>query len=343
MFTSLIEAFKKVQSAQKRNEETFLEICGYPHYENVISNVLAFFFDDKNNHNLNGLLSKSFIEACGIRHTNLDFQFQVEREVRTDAGGFIDILLTNESCCIVIENKVFGVLNNDLNDYIKHAKKKNSEKTMGIVLSMYRLDPQCQDFVNITYSNFLDKIRSNLGHFIGSRSNQFLFLLMDLVTNIENLYKGGITMNSEFINFIRNNHESVQRIGAELKNFHDDLRKTVKQVNAQIVMQIQDPSVDQWSWRELPELYDVAGTDFHLRNEVGLAIDSIIDPNKWEFQVYVRKNPGIEFSILDYCMERGLTGNIDGDRFVLDEKLPMETKPTEVANKIVGLITTLKD
>ena len=55
MFSSLLEAFEKVQPTHEKADETMFEICGFPHYENVVSNVLAFFFDDKNNHNLNGL------------------------------------------------------------------------------------------------------------------------------------------------------------------------------------------------------------------------------------------------------------------------------------------------
>jgi len=341
MFNSLIKAFEKIQLTHETIDETMFEICGFPHYENVVSNVLAFFFDDNNNHNLNGLLAKSLIEASKIPESNLDLQFQAEREVGTGAG-FIDILLSNDSCCIVIENKIWAPLNNDLDDYIEFVKKRDKDKIIGIVLSMWDLDPKHPDFVNVTYSEFISKIRANLGHFIGRSTKQHLFLLIDLINNLEKLYDKGISMNSDFINFVRQNHENVQRFGAELKTLHDDLRKTVKQVNAIVIELIQDPSISQWSWRELPDLYDVAVTDFNIENGVGIAINSKVDPTKWEFQVFIRKNHGVNLSLVDFCNAKGLKGDAVEGRFTLIETLPLETDLGDVAHKIISLIKSLK-
>jgi hypothetical protein len=342
MFNGLIKAFLEIEPTHEETDQTIFEICGFPHYENVVSNVLAFFFDDNNNHNLKGLLTKSLIEASEISESNLDLQFEAEREVRTETGKYIDILLNNDSCCIVIENKIWAPLYNDLNDYIEHAKKSGKNQIFGIVLSMWELDPGHPDFVNVTYSNFISKIRDNLGHFIVRNTNQHLFLLVDLMNNLEKLYERGLSMNFDFINFVRQNHENVIRFGKELKTFHDDLRKTVKQVNAIVIELIQDPSIEQWPWRNLPDLYDVAVTDFTIENGVGIAIDSKVDPTEWEFQVFIRKNPGIKLSLADFCISKGLKGGIKESRFILSETLPLETDPTDVAKKIIDIINCLK-
>ena len=63
MFDKLLLEFQSIARNQDKSDETFFEICGFPHYENVISNVLTFFFDDQNPHNLNGLLIKSLLES----------------------------------------------------------------------------------------------------------------------------------------------------------------------------------------------------------------------------------------------------------------------------------------
>lgn len=342
MFDSLLKKFEKIPPAKKKADETLFEICGFPHYENVISNVLAFFFDDRNDHNLNGLLAKSLIEASGIPDSNIDLQLQAEREVRTDSGGFIDLLLSNDSICIVLENKIWAPLDNDLADYMKYAKKRSSGKTIGIVLSLKRLDTRNSDFTNVIYSEFINKIRANLGSFIGKQYNQYLFWLIDLINNLENLHEGGIPMNSEFISFVRQNRDGVQHFGEELKRFHDDLRKSVKRVNAIVVDTIKDSSVKQWPWRNLPNLSDVAVTDFRIDNGVGLAIDAEVDPKEWKFRVFVRDTSGVNFNLVDYCTAKKLEGNKNGESFILTKKLPLETDPTDVAKTIVELIKSLK-
>lgn len=342
MFKELLEDFKKIQSTHLAKDETIFEICGFPHREIVISNVLAFFFDDENPHNLNGLLTESLFIAAGFPHNNLDLQFQVEREIRTKNGGYIDILLTNDSCCIVLENKILSPLNNDLQDYINYAKKTYQVITYGIVLSIREIEPINPNFVFLTYSKYFEIVKSKLGHYLGTTNNQYLFLLIDLINNIERIHQGGVSMNSEFLKFVRNNKEEVYKFGAELKTFHHDLRNIVRQVNSNVLELIRDNSVKQWLTRSLPHLYDIAVSDFIISNGIGLAIDSKIDPENWEYEIFVRSNPGNSFSLEDFCSSKGLIGIIIDERFILKEKTPLETDPGEVAQKLVKLIKTLQ-
>ena len=342
MFDYLLKSFEEIHSSPKKSGETIFDICGFPHYENVISNVLAFYLDHNGNHHLNGLLAESLIEASGLSDSNLDTQFQVEREVRTESGGFIDLLLKNDSCCIVLENKIFAPLNNDLNDYIKYGKKQACDKTFGIVLSMWRLDLKHPEFVNVVYSDFTLIVRKNLGNYITRDSNQYVFLLIDLIDNLDSLNKGGISVNSEFVDFIRKNTESVERFGNELKLYHDDLRRIVKEVNAIVVELIEDSSIKQWPWRNLPELYDVAVTDFELENGISIAIDATVDALGWKFTIFIRKGSNIDFSLNERCISAGLGGNMEGNRFVLEDQLSLETDSSAVAQKIVELIGKLK-
>lgn len=341
MFEELLEEFKSVTKGQPRNDETLFEICGFPHYENVVSNVLSFFFDDQNQHNLNGLLLKSLLESAKIDRNNIGLQFQAEREVRTQGGGYIDILLHNEVACIVIENKIYSSLNNDLEDYFKYAQSQKKEHVFGILLTLFKTDPENNHFINVTYSDFITKIRKNLGNFIDRNYNKHMFLLIDLINNLETLQSEAISMNSEFVKFIKENHEEVNRLGVELKTYHDNLRKIVKKVNSIVVETINNNDIEQWAWRKLPELHDVAVSDFKLHNGIGIAVDSSISPYKWQFDIFVRSNPGIDFSIQDFCINLGFDGYLKNNRFVLHDTMPVEAKPQDVAKKINNIISTI--
>jgi len=342
MFESLFDKFKTISEYQDKDDETIFDICGFPHYENVVSNVLSFFLNDQNHHDLKELVLRSLLESARIDFEKIGFEFQVDREVMTPARGFIDLFLINDNASIVIENKIYSGLNNDLEDYIKYARSFKKKHSFGILLTLYKTDPKHKDFINVTYSRFLSKIRNNLGNFLGNSPNKYLFLLIDLINNIDHLNKGTTSMNSDFANFVKENHEEVKRFGAELKSFHDTLRKIVKDVNSIVSDKIADIELKQWAWRELPSLYDVAVSDFQLNNGVGIAINSGIDANHWSFGIFVRNNPGVDFSIKDFCVELGLNGNLENNRFILDETLSTDTKVQDVANKIISIINIIR-
>jgi hypothetical protein len=60
--TALIEAFHSVPR-QEPVRPTFMEISQYPHYENVSSNILAFFLDPSNPHGLGSLCLDALLEV----------------------------------------------------------------------------------------------------------------------------------------------------------------------------------------------------------------------------------------------------------------------------------------
>lgn len=50
----------------KKQHHSILEIAGFPHYENVISNLLAFYFDFEEIHGLQDLFIKSFFSSLNL-------------------------------------------------------------------------------------------------------------------------------------------------------------------------------------------------------------------------------------------------------------------------------------
>lgn len=341
MFSNLLQKFKMINFDSKKKERNFFEICGYSHYESVVSNVLAFFLDAKAQHNMNDLVVKSLID-CGITELIDDLQFNVEREVRTNNGKYIDILLHNDSHCLVIENKIYSPLNNDLDDYYNFAKNNKKVSPIGILLTVNKTNPNHSNYLNITYSRFINKIKENIGNFIVESYNKYLFLLLELINNLEYLSARGAVMNTDFVKFIKDNEEEIKRLGKELKLFHDDLRRLVKEVNSIVDKLVVDSDVRQWPYRELPELYDTAVSDFSVKIGIDMAIDSIVDPNGWEFQIFIRRDNSVQLNLSEYCNSKGLDGETRDGRFILSKHFPLDTKPIDVAQQIAQLINTLR-
>jgi len=107
--TKLLDDFRALPGRVER-PRTFMEIAGYPHYENVCSNILAFFLDPEEPHGLGTLMLDALANAGGRSDANegVGGSVSVEREVGTEAGNRIDILIESDDRIVLIENKIYA-------------------------------------------------------------------------------------------------------------------------------------------------------------------------------------------------------------------------------------------
>lgn len=105
-FTKILLDFKSIP--RKKRKKTFMEISGYPHYENVASNILKFYLDPSNEHGLKDLVLNSLLHLI-----DEDFQFdndfeqiEVYREHKTIEENRLDLVILTDNYAIGIENKV---------------------------------------------------------------------------------------------------------------------------------------------------------------------------------------------------------------------------------------------
>lgn len=342
VFEDLLDQFGNIPSSREVEDLTIFQICGFPHYENVVSNVLAFFLDGENNHGFGTLILESLLEAASFDYSEVELQFEVVRERMTDSGKFIDIFLKSDALNIAIENKVYAPLYNDLDDYAGYSKI-GCERALGIVLSVFRTVPSNPDFVSVTYLQFFDVIKRKLGYSLGSHNPKHLSLLLDLIKNLENLSRPQNVMNEQFLELVTNRLADVERFGAELKNLHDNLRRIVNEVNNGVNELIGDIENRQHPWRQLPSLFDVAVSDFTISSGEGIAIDAVVTPLGWHFEIFVRRPGPTPLDLNRFCRELGFEGEIDSrGRFILDEQPPFETNSQVISSKIANLIKRMK-
>jgi hypothetical protein len=151
-----------------------MEIVGYPHYENVCSNFLAFFFDPEGPHGLGSLFLDALVGAVGIEDAaeELGGNVSVEREVFTGAGNRIDLLVKSDSHAVLIENKIFTAVANPFEDYTAYLRSlKNEsgdaypdENKIKILLTLYPSREGSEwGFVNVTHADFAGAVRPRLG------------------------------------------------------------------------------------------------------------------------------------------------------------------------------------
>jgi len=128
-FKNLIDDFNKLPKSEKILP-TYLEISGQPHFENVCSNFLAYYFNTNESHGLKDLVLKSFIECFDEKLLDeYDIEtINIERELYVDEQKRIDIVIECNDLVITIENKIYHILNNRLDLYEQSIKRKYLDK-----------------------------------------------------------------------------------------------------------------------------------------------------------------------------------------------------------------------
>lgn len=208
-----------------------MQLTDYPHLENVWSNVLAFFFHTEETYNFGILFIKSLLECTGA-DTNCRSTEAVEREVTTDKGNRIDILIETDKHLIAIENKVYSGLNNPLEDYEDHVNKLNKQcekAPVFILLTLREEDAGNSAFINITYSKLFAIIRKNLGAYVVNANTKWIIILNDFIRTIDEL-QGEFILDREFIDFYNENQAEIDTLLRARKELPKSLKSKLQAI-----------------------------------------------------------------------------------------------------------------
>lgn len=294
-------ALEFLRIPKHKHEKTFMEITRYPHYENVISNILQFYFDTSNDHGLGNLMLKSLFE---IDEMSKVFSFDhspdvfVETELRTKEGKRIDLVIETRKYMIAVENKIYHHLANELNlydDKIRALVKDTEKNPVKIVLSLKKLKKQDDldemkknGFINITYPQFLDQVEKNIGSYINRANSLYLQYLTDFIKTIRNLTSGTMA-NKEILAFINEHRKTAMEIAESFKAFKEDQYRQVDELKT-AVDAFEMSGLKTWiydGWKEGFYVYGLANEMvFEEKNKISL--DAILDKNGWQLSLIAR-------------------------------------------------------
>lgn len=109
--------------------------------ENKVSQILAYFLDEKQNHGQGNTFLREFLSIiCDQEIDILNSTNICERVIENNRR--IDIYIELPSITIAIENKIWADDQvGQLNDYVNHLKRKTNDKFLLLYLNPYGLDP----------------------------------------------------------------------------------------------------------------------------------------------------------------------------------------------------------
>ncbi len=286
----LIEEYSELPKLKQ--ESNYLDIMGFSHYEDVISNILNFFLHPHKEHDLQDLLLRSLLELCENDFSISGINYvKSKREKKTHTGKRIDLLIETNAYIIVIENKIYHTLENDLDDYSKFADSINPDpkkKIVKIVLTLNELkkdrDIKKMDgagFENITYKEYLKQIRKNYSIYALDGNTKYLILLNDLIKSLENRIGQSMEKVKKW-DFFENKIELIEELLLDYNLF----------VNDYLVNQKMNPikekvKLDKIVRKNRFELQDTLVLDFEFgKNEI--AIDVSISTKGYRIEMFER-------------------------------------------------------
>ncbi|MGI8910018.1 MAG: PD-(D/E)XK nuclease family protein [Rubrobacteraceae bacterium] len=301
----LLDDFRALPGHVER-PRTFMEIAGYPHYENVCSNILAFFMDPEESHRLETLVLDALASAGNIAAADegVGGSVSVEREIVTDAGNRIDILIESDDRAILIENKIYASASNPFGDYAAYLDRRipDGRAKHKLLLTVFPTDEGRKwDFTNLTYKEFVEQIRSLLGRYVSVADTRYLTMFLDFLNTLEHLQRG-TRMDQEFVEFLAERSDEVQNLLAEVKGFKDELRSKVQDLGALITVE-EYRNVEQRFWRTGTLLVDILYYEIRVSANLLVTIEADVVPHGWHILIWSRRGKGDRSELRDLLQD----------------------------------------
>jgi len=347
--THLLNGLKSLPPSQKR-EPTFMEIAGYPHFENVCSNILQFYLQPSNEHGFGTLLLDSLFtlinENVVIDGQNID----VRREESTANGNRIDLVIESDDFVLGIENKIFAYDCNPFDDYTEHLDQF-SRQVYKVILSLRPIKeaPRLCGFNPITYDLLFQKVIENIGsYFLTSREPHITFL-RDFIKTLKNLQED-TSVDQQRFTYFRDNQQDIETLLIELGLLRKDLRGRVNLLSSIIsddVDQLPYP-ITSGSWRAPRDFQDVIWYTIKFSDVFWLQLDVFVTPSGWWMQFW---NPlsGDLNEVKKWIEDRGIrteptstTGRMK--RLVYkgeNDRIPCESKPEDSGKWVLDMLKRL--
>lgn len=343
LFLKLLLAFRALPAT--KSSRTLMEVAGYPHYENVCSNILGFYFDPTAEHGMKDLLMSAFLRMADIREVPHLGKVSVTRELGTPGGKRIDLVIDCDVLTIGIENKIFHWEANDFEEYARLIGRlgKGKEIVIKAVLGLHPVRESALlkgGFVSYTYAQLWSHVRELLGHYISHADPKWVSYLVDFIETNNNLAGANMELKKTDQFFIEH-HAVIEQMFAERNAFLARLNQKVATLTTLLSEAAEAVALSKPPWIYLQNCLVL---DFQFAGVHSLAFDVYLQPNGWELQLFARNKKSREFLIglvgQPPLRERVGRAEILDDRHIL-QRWPIATDLGEIRDALIAWIRAL--
>jgi PD-(D/E)XK nuclease superfamily len=289
--SELFAGLKKLPKAVNR-EPTFMEIAGYPHFENVCSNILSFYLQPSNEHGL-GTLFLDVLATLIDKEIEIDRQaFDIKREVLTNNQNRIDLIIESDNYILGIENKIYADPYNPFWDYSEYLESlSGGRRVYKILLSLRSIQPSSQlcGFYPIGYEIFFQKVLEKIGSCFLTAHEPHTTFLRDFIQTMQNLQEV-TTLDRQRLEYFSTNYQNITILLNEVDGLRQDMRRKVQQLKEVVAFEdISTCHIESGLWRSSKGLIDVNWYIVKLNDTLWLPLDVCLTPAGWNMQFWNKK------------------------------------------------------
>lgn len=204
-------------------EKTVFSIGGRGHYENPVSDVLAFFLDPNEEHELGALVAQAMLECAGISASPHSIQ-AIHREYSTDEQARLDLVLVGDDWLLAIENKVYHNAENPFLHYQKYLEKTFPEHKWHFVLLSPKND-KVEDWQPVSFTDLAQAIQANMAEKVLELPfNKWHFFLRDFLANLKTL-SGADAMDDTTFDLLQNSMSDIYRLEEVKEAFSEEIKQ----------------------------------------------------------------------------------------------------------------------
>ncbi|WP_419225226.1 PD-(D/E)XK nuclease family protein [Acinetobacter sp. A2] len=237
-FKDLLESAKKFKKQPR--EKTFFDTAIRNHYENPTTELLEFFLNPQESHELGDVFWKGFadvVQAELKKDTDVSMgQIErLERECVTHSGNRIDLILETDSHLLLVEAKIYHHQNNPFHDYEKYADSRaRGKKILGLILSISGKS-EATNWYGISYQQLVNAVRPYLAEqMLSHPMNKWNLFAREFLLHFESYYKiQNLDMNR--VQFIFDHYQEIQEL-QKLKT--NTIKEVVEKISQQLNLMI---------------------------------------------------------------------------------------------------------
>ncbi len=231
-FKELLESAKKFKKQPR--EKTFFDTAIRNYYENPTTELLEFFLNPQESHELGDAFWKGFSDVVqaevGIgSEVSIGQIERLERECVTHNGSRIDLILETDSHLLLLEAKIYHHQNNPFHDYVKYAKTRSKEKEiLGLILSISGKS-EALNWYGISYQQLVNAIRPYLAdQMLSNPMNKWNLFAREFLLHLESYYRiQNLDMNR--VQFIFDHYQEIQELQKLKTNTIKDVVEKISQ------------------------------------------------------------------------------------------------------------------
>lgn len=237
-FQTLLDNAKKFK--QQPREKTFFDTAIRNHYENPTTELLEFFLNPQESHELGDVFWKGFADVVQTElKQDTDVSIgqieRLERECVTHSGNRIDLMMETDSHLLLIEAKIYHHQNNPFHDYVTYAKTRSKGKEiLGLILSISGKS-EAQNWYGISYQQLVNAVRPYLAEqMLNSPMNKWNLFAREFLLHLESYYKIQ-NLDMDRVQFIFDHYQEIQELQKLKTNtIKDVVEKISQQLNLMI-------------------------------------------------------------------------------------------------------------